>query len=161
MRLSTRILVPVWNTANSYRIKKSAAIEFGRLAQGVGGRIEGPNTLFYIPCHSVPKGKVVTYGRFVVNIHPNKPEVHCVRLAVGGNLIQYPGDVSTRSADLETSKCLWDSTISTAGAKHMCLDVKIFYLGTLMEYFEYMSIPIKLIPQEIISEYNLLSVVSD
>jgi hypothetical protein len=30
---------PVWN--------KSAANEFGRLAQGVGGRIEGSNTTFY------------------------------------------------------------------------------------------------------------------
>jgi hypothetical protein len=30
-----------------------------------------------------------------------------------------------------------------------------------MESFEYMCIPIKLIPQEIIEEYNLLSLVSD
>jgi hypothetical protein len=44
----------------------------------------------------------------------------------------------------------------------MCLDVKNFYLGTPMYSFEYMSIPIKLISQEIIAEYNLLlSLVSD
>jgi hypothetical protein len=30
-----------------------------------------------------------------------------------------------------------------------------------MESFEYMGIPIKLIPQEIIAEHNLLSLVSD
>jgi hypothetical protein len=75
---------------------------------------------------------------------------------VGGNLIQYPGDVSTRSAYLTTSKFLWNSTISTEGAKYMCLDVKNFYLGTPMDSFEYMRIPIKLIPQEIIAEYNLI-----
>jgi len=43
----------------------------------------------------------------------------------------------------------------------MCLDVKNFYLGTPMDTFEYMRIPIKLIPQEIIDQYNLLPLVSD
>jgi hypothetical protein len=84
----------------------------------------------------VPKGKIVTYGRFVVDIRPNKTETPRVRITVGGNLIQYPDDVSTRSADLTTSKCLLNSTISTEGAKYMCLDVKNFYLGTPMDSFE-------------------------
>jgi hypothetical protein len=82
--------------------------------------------------------------------------VPTARVTVGGNLIQYPGDVSTRLADLATSKCLWNSTISTAGAKYMCLDITNFYMGTPMESFEYMGIPIKLIPQEIVDQYNLL-----
>jgi hypothetical protein len=43
----------------------------------------------------------------------------------------------------------------------MFLDVKNFYLGTPMDSCEYMRIPIKLIPQEIIAEYSLLSLVSD
>jgi hypothetical protein len=81
------------------------------------------------------KEKIVTYGRFVVHIRPNTSEVHRVRLTVGGNLIQYPGDVSTLLADLTTSNCLWNSTISTDGAKFMCLDVKNFYLGTPMATF--------------------------
>jgi hypothetical protein len=59
---------PVWN--------KSAANKFGRLAQGVGGRIEGSNTILFIPCNAVPKGKVITYGRFVVDIRPIKPNSH-------------------------------------------------------------------------------------
>jgi hypothetical protein len=144
---------PVWN--------KAAANEFGRLDQGVGCRIEGSNTIFFIPRNAVPKEKVSTYGRFVVDIRPNKTETHRVRLAVGGNLIQYPGDVSTCSADLTTSKCLWNSTISTEGVKYMCLDVKNFYLGTPIDSFEYMRIPIKLTPQEIIVQYNLLPLVLD
>jgi hypothetical protein len=97
----------------------------------------------------------------VVGIHPNKAETHRVRLTVGGNLIQYPGDVSTRSSDLTTYQCLWNSTISTEGARYMCLYAKNFYLGTPMDSFEYMHIHIKLTPQEIISEYNLLSLVSN
>jgi hypothetical protein len=144
---------PVWN--------KASANEFGRFAQVVGGRIEGSNTIFFIPRNAVPKGKIVTYGRFVVDIRPNKTETHQVRLTVGGNLIQYPVDVSTRSTDLTTSKCLWNSTISTEGAKYMCLDVKNFYLDTPMDSFEYIRIPIKLIPQQIIVQYNLLPLVSD
>jgi hypothetical protein len=133
---------PIWNEA--------AANEFGRLAQVAGNRIDGSNTIFFIPRQPVPKGKIVTYRRFVVDIRPNKSEVHRVRLTVGGNLIQYPGDVSTCSADLTTSKCLWNSTISTDGDNYMCLDIKNFYLGTPMDTFEYMRIPTKLILHEII-----------
>jgi hypothetical protein len=103
----------------------------------------------------------VTYGRFVVDVRPNNDEVYRVRLAVGGNLIKYDGDVSTRSADLATPKFLWNSVISTVGAKYMCLDVKKIYLGTPMEDFEYLRIPIKLIPLEIITQYALLPLVSD
>jgi hypothetical protein len=143
----------VWN--------KAAANEFGRLAQDVGDRIEGSNTIFLIPRQAFPKGKIITYGRFVVDIRPKKSEIHRVRLTVGGNLIQYTGGVSTRSADLTTSKCLWNSTISTEGARYMCLDVKNFYLGTPIDSFEYMRIPIKLNPHEIIEQYNLLPLVYD
>jgi hypothetical protein len=144
---------PIWN--------KAAVNEFGRLVQGVGERITGSNTFFFIPHQAVPKGNIVTYGRFVVDICHNKSKIHRVRLTVGGNQIQCQGDISTRSEDLITSKCLWSSTISTDGAKYMCLDVKNFYLGTPMDTFEYMCIPIKLIPQEIIDQYNLLPLVSD
>jgi hypothetical protein len=71
---------PIWDRA--------AANEFGRLAQGVGGRIEGSNMIYFIPRSAVPSNKTVTYGRFVVDIRPNKEEVHRVRLTVGGNLIK-------------------------------------------------------------------------
>jgi hypothetical protein len=73
---------PVWN--------KAAANEFGRLAQGVGGRIEGSNTIFLIPRNTMPKGKVITYGRFVVDICPNKCETHRVRLTVGATKSNIP-----------------------------------------------------------------------
>jgi hypothetical protein len=134
---------------------KAAANEFGRLAQGVGDRIDGSNTFFFIPRQAVPKGKIITYGWFVVDIRPNKSEVHRVRLTVGGNLIQYLGDVSTRSADLTTSKCRWNSTISTDCARYICLDVKKNYLGTPMDTFEYMRIPTQLISHESIEQYNV------
>ena len=138
---------------------RSAANEFGRLAQGVGGRIEGTNTIQFIPRNKVPKDRTVTYARFVCSVRPQKTETNRTRITVGGNLIDYPGDVSTRTADLTTAKCLFNSTISTPGAKFMCADVKNFYLNTPMERYEYMRIHIKLIPPEIIEEYNLLELV--
>jgi hypothetical protein len=99
----------VWN--------KAAANEFGRLAQGFGVIIEVSNTtVFFILRQAVTKGKIVTYGCFVVDVRPNKTETHRVRLTMGGNLVQYTGDVSTCSEDLTTSNGLWNSTISTEGA---------------------------------------------
>jgi hypothetical protein len=79
--------LPVWN--------KSEADEFGRPAQGDRGGGEGSNTIFFIPRQEIPKGKIATYGRFVVDIHTNKTETRRLLITVGGNLIQYPGDVST------------------------------------------------------------------
>jgi hypothetical protein len=43
----------------------------------------------------------------------------------------------------------------------MCLDVNNFFLGTPMDSFEYMRIPTKVIPHEIIDQYNLLPLVYD
>jgi hypothetical protein len=51
------------NDASTFTIwNEAAANEFGRLAQVVGNRITGSNTIFFIPRQAVPKGKIVTYG---------------------------------------------------------------------------------------------------
>ncbi len=42
----------------------------------------------------------------------------------GGNLINYPGKLSTQTATLTTSKLMWNSVLSTEWAKYMCLDIK-------------------------------------
>ena len=87
---------------------------------------------------------------------------------MGGNLIDYPGDVSTRTADLTTAKLLWNSVLSkrkrssSRGRKHnlarfMCMDVKNFYLNTPMERPEYMRFHISQIPDEIIDASSLLT----
>jgi hypothetical protein len=46
------------------------------------------------------------------------------------------------------------------GAKIMCLDINNFYLVEPMDSFEYLRIPITMVPQEIIAEYNLLPLVT-
>jgi hypothetical protein len=134
---------------------RSSANEFGRLAQGVGGRVTGTDTIKFIVKSQVPEGRTVTYARFVCTIREQKAEPERTRLTVGGNLINYPGDTSAPTADLTTFKTLINSTLSTPNARMCCLDVKNYYLNTPMDRPEYMRIPLYLIPEEIINEYHL------
>ena len=49
---------------------------------------------------------------------------------------------------------MWNSVISTRGARYACIDIDNMYLATPMNRHEYMRIPVKLIPKEFIDEYN-------
>jgi hypothetical protein len=73
----------------------SAANEFQRLAQGVGGCIKGTNTIRFIPHTELPADCMPTYPRFVCEVCEQKAEKFRTRLTLGGNLIDYPGEVST------------------------------------------------------------------
>jgi hypothetical protein len=86
---------------------------------------------------------------------PQKEDPNQIRIAVGGNLITYRGNTLTRTADLTTSKWLWNSVLSTEGTRIMCLDIKYFYLTAAMDYYEYMKIPLALFPEWIKKQYNL------
>jgi hypothetical protein len=78
---------------------------------------------------------------------------------LGGNLIDYPGNVSTRTAELETIKILVNSTISTPGTVFITADVENFYLETPLDWLEYVKIPVPLIPTEIMVEYALADLI--
>ncbi len=56
--------------------QQSAANEFGRLTQGVGGRYKGTNTIFFIHKNQVPHDRMkdVMYGSFSCSYKPNKTE---------------------------------------------------------------------------------------
>ena len=51
-----------------------------------------------------------------------------------------------------------NSTISRAkkNAKYMCIDIKNFYLGTPMKYFQYRRNHKKFIPQEVVDKYDII-----
>ena len=104
---------------------------------------------------NIPLDRVVTYARIVVDYRPQKEDPNRVRITAGGNLIKYPGELTTRTADLTTAKLLWNSTISTDGARYSCLDVGNFYLETPMDRPEYMKMPISLFPEWTIQQYDL------
>jgi hypothetical protein len=98
--------------------------ELGRLAQGFDDKA-GTNTVFFMTkdeIKQIPRDRTVTYARIVVDYCPQKDDPNRVRITVGGNLIEYPGELTTRTADLTTSKILWNSTISTPGATQYSTD---------------------------------------
>ena len=51
---------------------------------------------------------------------------------------------------------MWNSTISTPGARYACADICNMYLETLLDRSEYMRMAIRLIPQAIIDQYELI-----
>ena len=74
----------------------------------------------------IPNDRVITYYNIVVDYRPQKDDQNHVRITAGGNLIIYPGELTTRTADITTSKMLWNGVLSTKNAKYMCLDIKFF-----------------------------------
>ena len=140
---------PIW--------KPAYGKEIGRLAQGIPGVVEGTNTMVFIPRNEVPEDRWrdVTYGRICANYRPEKDDPYRIRLTVGGNLIHFPGDCGTPTADMLTVKMLLNSIISTKGAKCMTIDIKNFYLNTPMERPEYMRLKVADMPDNIIEQYNL------
>jgi hypothetical protein len=141
---------PLWQTSNCE--------EIGRLAQGYG-TIKGTNTMFFVHVTAIPKDRKATYLRVVSALRPEKVNPRRVRWTAGGDKVDYPFDVSTKTADLTTAKLLFNSVLSTPNAKFMATDLKDFYLGTPMDRYEYMRIPLFMLPADIIEQYNLLPLV--
>ena len=130
-----------------------AANEFSRLALGVRSCVEGTTTVFFLPRHKIPQNKNFTYAHFVCDYHPCKSEPNPTC-----NLIEYPHDLSTHTTDLPTVKCHLNSTISTPAAKYMSVNVRNFYLGTPLDQYEYLHIPLHLIPLK--SSNNTIYIIS-
>ena len=86
---------------------------------------------FFINENEIPNNhqRGVTYGRTVCDVREGKSEKNRTRLTVGGNIINYPGDVGTTTACLPIVKLLVNSVVSMAGAKFMILDIKNLYLN--------------------------------
>lgn len=133
----------------------SLANEFGRHANGVGGRTQKPtNTIRFIKRSDIPRHrrKDVTYGSFVCNVRPEKEEKERTRFVVGGDRINYPGEVATPTADMLVAKRLFKCVVSTKGAKFMTMDISNFYLMTPLKHPKYIQISLKDIPEEIITQ---------
>eukprot|EP00804_Cyclotella_cryptica_P010030 CCRYP_015426-RA/>CCRYP_015426-RA protein AED:0.44 eAED:0.58 QI:0/0/0/1/0/0/2/0/149 len=79
-------------------------------------------------------------------------EPNHTRFKVGGDRINYPGEVATPTAKMLTAKLLFNSVISTSGAKFMTMDNSNFYLMTPLPHQEYLRLKLSDIPKEIIDE---------
>ncbi len=124
--------------------------DFGGMAQGNNktGK-QGTNSIFVMNHKDIlhtPNDCTITYARVVVDFCPQKLDPHRIWITAGGNLINYPGELTAKMADLTTSKLTWNSILSTKGARYMCLDIKNFYLTAPLNHFEYMKMPLTLFP---------------
>jgi hypothetical protein len=122
-------LQPLW--------KRGFSNEAGRLFQGIRD-IPGTNTCLFVELTSIPKYRKITYGKIFCDYKSHKKEKERVRLAVGGDRLDYSGDVPTSTADITTFKILINSTLSTTDATMMMMDIKNYYLGTPLPRYEYM-----------------------
>jgi hypothetical protein len=84
-----------------------------------------------------------------------------VRLTVGGDRLGHSGETAPSTADITTFKILINITLSTKDAKMMMMDIKNYYLGTPLPTFEYMRLPISILPLEIIEKYQLTRLAVD
>jgi hypothetical protein len=97
--------------------------EIGRLFHGYECQrdpthtVQGTDTCTFIHKKDLPPGIVPTYVRIVSDYREHKADPYRVRCTVGGNLIDFPGDKSTKVADLiVTVKALLNKIVSTPKA---------------------------------------------
>jgi hypothetical protein len=139
-------LQPLW--------KRGFSNEAGRLFQGIRD-IPDTNAYLFVELTKIPKDRKITYGKIVCDYKPHKKEKERVRLAVGGDRLDYSGDVTTSTADITTFKMLINSALSADDAAMMMVDIKNYYMGTPLPWYEYMRMLLSRFPEEIVSKYNL------
>ena len=141
---------------------KSTANKLGNLAQCVGGRVKGTDTIQFVSRNQVPNGRKITYAWIVCLIHHKKTKnPYQTWITISRERLEYSGETAAPTADVTTSKVLFNSVVSTPNAKFVTFDIENFYLNTPLDVFEYLGMNISLIPQEIIDEYELLDKVDD
>jgi hypothetical protein len=134
--------------------------EWGRLFQGIRD-ITVTDTCLFIKLTNIPKDRKITYGKIDCDYKPHKKEKERVRPTVGGDRLDYSGNVTTSTADITTFKILINSTLSTEDAAMMMIDIKNYYIGTPLPRFEYMKMLLSRFPEEIIQKYNLNTLAVD
>ena len=92
---------------------------------------------------------------------PEKEDKERTRLRVGGNLLDFTGNLSAPTASVTNVNCVFNSVVSTLGSRCLLDNIKHFYLNNILPDPEFMRIPLKIIPQEIIDSYNLTALVDD
>jgi hypothetical protein len=90
-----------------------------------------------------------------VDFQPQNADLNCVGITVGGNLIVYPGELTTRTSDWTTSTILWNNVVSTEGATFAGLGIKNVYLGTPLDTYKYRQMDLTLFPPHIVKQSNL------
>ena len=85
----------------------------------------------------VPKNKTATYARVVVDKRPEKEEVNWTWITAGSYQLEFQGDTSTKTAELEIAKIVFNSVVSIPDAKFMKIDISNMYLNAPLEEYQY------------------------
>jgi hypothetical protein len=118
-------------------------------------------TIFFRCKSNIPTKRLkdITYGRIVCVFRSKKKDLYRTQITMGGNLLNYPDDCGTPTADVLTVKLLLNSVISTNNAKFMTINLKDFYLMMPMSRYKYFHMKLDLFPQDIINQYNLQDII--
>ena len=74
---------------------------------------------------NIPKNQPPTYAKVIITYRPKKEDPYCIQITVGGNLINYLGELTMRTADMTTTKLHWNSILRTPNTQYMCLNIRI------------------------------------
>jgi hypothetical protein len=110
--------------------------ELHHLVQGCTGFTKGTNTIFILlhaDICNILSNRTVTYACIVINHHPQKEDPNHERITVRGNLINYPFELTTCTADMVSSKILWNNIIITKDTCFAGADIKNMYLKTPLD----------------------------
>jgi hypothetical protein len=90
----------------------------------------------------------------VCTVRPKKAEPNQARFTVGGDRINYPGEVATPTAEMLVAKMLFNSILSTKGARFMTMGISNFYLMTPLHWPKFIHMKLGNIPDKVIDEYK-------
>ena len=79
------------------------------------------------------------FGRFI-RMRTKANTFGMYPITVGGDRLEFDSVTTTQCAGLVTTKILFNSTVSTPGARFFTFDINDFYYGSPMKYYEYMRI---------------------
>lgn len=117
---------------------------------------QGTNSIQSIPkCNDLKnRGKVVTYCSIACNAWNEKDPPNQSWFTIGGDKIKFPGEVPAQTVDILVAKILFNSAISTGGARFLTMDTSNFYLMTLLLSPQYLQMTLADLPEKIIKEYK-------
>jgi hypothetical protein len=98
-------LQPLWKRGFGNKVE--------RIFQGILD-IPGTDTCFFVELKNISKDRKITNAKISGDYMPHKREKERVRLMVGGDRLDYSGDVATSTVHITTFKILINSTPSTA-----------------------------------------------
>jgi hypothetical protein len=104
--------------------------DFGGMCQGDDktGTVD-TNAMFVMTPQDVenmPPDRLATYANIIVDFQPQKEDPYRIQICIGGNLINHPGKLTTRTADITTSKLHWNSVLSTQRQNTCASTSKVF-----------------------------------